>query len=336
MSFKYNISFLDKCPVAKNESAEQAFQNTLAMVKKLENLGFSRYWLAEHHASEQHASPSPELLIAWLIAQTKTIRIGSGGVMLQHYSPYKIAENFNILAALGENRIDLGIGKAPGGMPISTKALQHAINTNEKGTFEDQLQLLNDYLECKKNTEGVATVHPQAKNSPEYFLLGGSEESATLAARFNWNFVFAAHLNGNREQLKKSLQRFKQLSPQGVAIIAVQIIIADSEKTASKLAKDLEVWTLELDDGKRFKVLNEAMGHAFAQQAGKTIISLVKEPLTVLKGTAQQVVAALDEYYEDFLVDEFILDIPLADHQQRQHIFDLLTEHLIEKKRAVA
>ncbi|WEV47849.1 MsnO8 family LLM class oxidoreductase [Acinetobacter sp. ESL0695] len=332
MSLKYNISFLDKCPIANNESSEQAFKHTLELVKKLEILGFSRYWLAEHHASEQYASTSPELLIAWLLPQTHTIRLGSGGVMLQHYSPYKVAENFNLLATLGKNRVDLGVGKAPGGMPVSTKALQYAVNPSQKGTFQDQLTLLNDYLQGKSSL----TVYPKVEHPAEYFLLGGSEESALLAAKLNWNFVFAAHLNGDIEKLRKSLQVFKQKAPQRTAIIALQIIIAETEKHANELAKDLEVWTLELEDGQRFKVLNKAMADTFAQQANKKIISLVKEPLTVLKGTAQQVISALDQYYQNFPVDEFILDIPLADHKQRQHILDLLIQHLTQIKHAVA
>lgn len=96
----WRISILDKSPIAENETAADALARTLALAQQAENLGYHRFWIAEHHNTPQLASPSPELLIAWILGQTTRIRVGSGGVMLQHYSPYKVAENFNVLAAL--------------------------------------------------------------------------------------------------------------------------------------------------------------------------------------------------------------------------------------------
>lgn len=110
----WRISILDKSPIAENETAADALARTLALAQQAENLGYHRFWIAEHHNTPQLASPSPELLIAWILGQTTRIRVGSGGVMLQHYSPYKVAENFNVLAALAPGRVDLGVGKAPG------------------------------------------------------------------------------------------------------------------------------------------------------------------------------------------------------------------------------
>ena len=98
----WRISILDKSPIAENETAADALARTLALAQQAENLGYHRFWIAEHHNTPQLASPSPELLIAWILGQTQRIRVGSGGVMLQHYSPYKVAENFNLLASLAE------------------------------------------------------------------------------------------------------------------------------------------------------------------------------------------------------------------------------------------
>jgi len=104
----WRISILDKSPVAEHETAADALARTLALAQQAETLGYHRFWIAEHHNTPQLASPSPELLIAWILGQTKRIRVGSGGVMLQHYSPYKVAENFNVLAAIAPGRVDLG------------------------------------------------------------------------------------------------------------------------------------------------------------------------------------------------------------------------------------
>jgi len=135
----WRISILDKSPVAENETAADALARTLSLAQQAETLGYHRFWIAEHHNTPQLASPSPELLIAWILGQTKRIRVGSGGVMLQHYSPYKVAENFNLLAAIAPGRVDLGVGKAPGGLPLSTRALQIGLSQQEKGDFAAQL-----------------------------------------------------------------------------------------------------------------------------------------------------------------------------------------------------
>ena len=107
----YRISILDKSPLAAGETAAQALARTLTLAQQAEAWGYHRFWIAEHHNTEQLASPSPELAIAWILGQTRRIRVGSGGVMLQHYSPYKVAENFNLLAALAPGRVDLGVAQ---------------------------------------------------------------------------------------------------------------------------------------------------------------------------------------------------------------------------------
>ncbi|RTF74564.1 MsnO8 family LLM class oxidoreductase, partial [Serratia marcescens] len=117
----YALSILEKSPIADGESAAQALARTLQLAQRAERWGYRRFWLAEHHNTPQLACPSPEVLIGYLLGQTSHIRIGSGGVMLQHYSAYKVAENFNLLAALAPGRVDLGVGKAPGGLPLATQ-----------------------------------------------------------------------------------------------------------------------------------------------------------------------------------------------------------------------
>ena len=198
----YRLSLLDKAPVLQGETPTAALQRTLQLAQLAEEWGYHRFWLAEHHNTAQLASPSPEVLIAWIVAQTRHIRVGSGGVMLQHYSPYKVAENFNLLASLAPGRIDLGIGKAPGGLPLSTHALQQGVDAAKKGSFANQLQLLDSWLTAAQphvDDEGLAAT-PLPSRPANRFLLGASEESARLAASLGWQFVFAAHLNGDRQR----------------------------------------------------------------------------------------------------------------------------------------
>ncbi len=219
----YRLSLLDKAPVLQGESPTAALQRTLQMAQRAEEWGYHRFWLAEHHNTAQLASPSPEVLIAWIIAQTRHIRVGSGGVMLQHYSPYKVAENFNLLASLAPGRIDLGVGKAPGGLPLSTHALQQGVDAAKKGSFAEQLQLLDSWLkpgQADPDDEGLAAT-PLPPRPANRFLLGASEESARLAASLGWQFVFAAHLNGDRQLLEHALSTYSRLSQGQRALVAV-------------------------------------------------------------------------------------------------------------------
>ena len=173
----YRISILDKSPLAAGETAAQALARTLTLAQHAEAWGYHRFWVAEHHNTDQLASPSPELVIAWLLGHTRRIRLGSGGVMLQHYSPYKVAENFNLLAALAPGRIDLGVGKAPGGLPLSTRALQQGLHQEEKGTFADQLAQLDNWLSLTEpGGEESLRATPIPPRRADGFLLGASLE----------------------------------------------------------------------------------------------------------------------------------------------------------------
>ena len=141
----YKLGILDQSPVFPGTSAAYALQQTIHLAQKAEEWGYNRFWVSEHHDTEQVAGSSPEILISHLLAKTNSIRVGSGGVMLQHYSPYKVVENFHLLSSLAPGRVDLGIGKAPGGLPLSTKALQFGSGSSQI-TFEERIVLLNNIL----------------------------------------------------------------------------------------------------------------------------------------------------------------------------------------------
>src|SRR5699024_118580 len=183
--------------------------------------GYSRFWVSEHHNMEIVAGTSPEILISHLLAHTDTIRVGSGGVMLQHYSPYKVVENFHVLSALAPGRVDLGIGKAAGGFDLSTKALQFgtkndASDFNERITFTKQLIDKNipaDHPLAK------AEAKPEPTVKPELYLLGGSENSAQLAAELEIDFVFARFINSNDEDLRQAAAKFHKNHPSGKLIV---------------------------------------------------------------------------------------------------------------------
>lgn len=322
----YRISILDKSPLAAGETAAQALTRTLTLAQQAETWGYHRFWVAEHHNTDQLASPSPEVVIAWILGQTRQIRVGSGGVMLQHYSPYKVAENFNLLASLAPGRVDLGVGKAPGGLPLSTRALQQGVHAEEKGTFADSLAQLDNWLSLTEDTgEESLRATPVPPRRADGFLLGASLESAELAARLDWHFVFAAHLNGDKTLLRDVLTRWRTLSRRQT-IVAVQAIVAADRSTALALAKQVEVWGVALENGQRVTVGSEAQALAFARQAGSPPTHIARRESSLLAGTADEVKAQLDALHDAWQIDEFIIDTPVSEGQARLDSLRLLAQ----------
>lgn len=322
----YRISILDKSPLAPGETAAQALARTLTLAQQAERWGYHRFWIAEHHNAEQLASPSPELLIAWILGQTRQIRVGSGGVMLQHYSPYKVAENFNLLASIAPGRVDLGVGKAPGGLPLATRALQQGVHQHEKGSFAEQLAQLDNWLTLTESQgEESLRATPIPPRRADGFLLGASVESARLAARLDWNFVFAAHLNGDKNLLREVLTNWRELSRREV-IVAVQVIVAQDAASAAELAKQVEVWGVELANGQRVTVGSEAQAAAFARQAGSPPTRIERRESSLLFGTAEEVKAQLDALQAQWGIDEFIIDTPIAEGRARLESLGLLAQ----------
>lgn len=322
----WRISILDKSPVAVNETAADALARTLSLAKQAEALGFHRFWIAEHHNTAQLASPSPELLIAWILGQTKHIRVGSGGVMLQHYSPYKVAENFNVLASIAPGRVDLGVGKAPGGLPLSTRALQVGLHQDEKGDFADQLTQLNHWLTPSADEQDDSVKATPLPSAPaEKFLLGASVESALLAAKLGWNFVFAAHLNGDVNLLREVLETWRAHSALSVTV-AVQAIVAPTQAQADALAEKVEVWGVELANGQRVTVASEEQAYAFARQAQSEPLRIARRAQSLIKGTAESVLEALETLHQTWGIDEFIIDTPVADGLARTQSLRLLAQ----------
>src|SRR5580704_5630969 len=182
------LSVLDQSPVSEGFTPADALQNTIELARLADKLGYERYWIAEHHAIVTLASPAPEILIARVAAETSGIRIGSGGILLPHYSPLKVAEVFRMLHALYPGRIDLGIGRAPGSGGLEAFALQRDRSHRQQAVdFPDQLTELLAFLHhdfLAEHPFSQIKVSPEMPGGPEVWLLGSSAWSAVLAAQF--------------------------------------------------------------------------------------------------------------------------------------------------------
>lgn len=304
----YALSVMDKSPVLREETPSQALQRTVALVRRAEALGYHRFWVAEHHNTPELASSSPEVLLAHLAARTDSIRIGSGGVMLQHYSPYKVAENFNLLQVLAPGRIDIGIGKAPGGLPLSTRALQAGRDPVRKPEFRAQLAELDSFLaaDAARRPEGLDAT-PRPTEAGERHLLGASVESAALAAELGWNFVFARHLNGDDATLSAAISTYRDASGR-TPIVALAAVVARSAAEAKATADLFTPYRVHIDGAQSVTVGSEAQAAEYARQAGVTDYTVERRVSTVLAGNGEDIVAALDALAGQHGIAEFIID----------------------------
>lgn len=321
----YNLSLLDKSPVEPGQSATEALQISLKLALHAEALGYHRYWVAEHHNMAGLASSAPEALIAYMLARTSRIRVGSGGVMLQHYSAYKVAETFNLLASLAPGRVDLGVGKAPGGFPVSTRALQAAVDPARKPTFEEQLADLNRFLATAPDETGLVAT-PLPTIAPERFLLGASVDSAKLAAEKGWRLVFAGHLNGDPENLKKTFETYETASGGKSPILALAGFVAQDEAQARARVSGLRIFKVFLPNGQSVNVGSEEQAAEFARQSGVSDYRIEEKVPSILHGTPAQVRNELDDLHRRYGISEFIIETPALTAAERLQSIELLAK----------
>ena len=330
----YALSILDKVPIPEGATAVEAFNRAATLAQLAEALGYHRYWLAEHHAAATLASSAPEIAAAYILARTHRIRVGTGGVLLQHYAPYKVAEIFKVLSALAPGRVDLGIGRAPGGLPPSTRALRRAGGDGPAPDFETKFRELDQHLSDAPLSAGppldVAAL-PRVEQGPERILLGASEDSATLAAESGWQFCFAGHFDGDPDKIARVFDVYRKASGRS-PMLAVFVAAASTEAEARRLAGDIKLFRVHLPDGRYVNLPNEKAAAEFARQAGAATFRI--EPLkpTVIAGTGAQVRAELDRLHAQFGVEEFVIDSPIAAFAERLASYEIL----INARQAVA
>jgi luciferase family oxidoreductase group 1 len=322
----YKLSILDQSPIFPGNTAATALQNTVLLAQKAEEWGYSRFWVSEHHNAVSLAGSSPEVLIAYLLASTNKIKVGSGGVMLQHYSPYKVAENFHVLSNLAPGRVDLGIGKAPGGLPLSTKALQYG-TVNDGKDFPERLSFLRELIEnsIEENHpfSGIqATPIPDEK--PEIFLLGASSSSAQLAADLGISFVFARFINSDNGVLEEAANTYRNGFPNGRFILSLAAVAAPDQFEAEQLAGDKKIVKVHLQSGRTLTLQSREQAEVFGNQSGEPY-EITEQKADIIAGTPNYVRDVLVKLQKSYHVDEFIIHTPVEKEAERLQSFKLLS-----------
>lgn len=243
------LSVLDQSPIHDAKEAKQGLFDTIKLAIACENLGYYRYWCAEHHDTPGYASSSPEIMVSSVANATKTIRVGSGGVMLNHYSSFKVAETFNTLSALHNNRIDLGIGRASGANFLAARALHNANNGDYANKANDLINYLDNKVPKNDYFYGV-NLSPKDVDSTPVYLLGSSDGSSKLAGKLGAGFCLALFI-GTHERPTQIMKYYKnnfvasKNFKEPKAMLAVACICAESKEKAQEIASSHTYWKVQ-------------------------------------------------------------------------------------------
>ncbi len=321
-----DLSVLDQSPIPEGSSAGDALRNTIELARLADTFGYRRYWLAEHHGTPGLACASPEVMIGPVAAATSRIRVGSGGVMLPHYSPLKVAETFSMLSGLFPGRIDLGVGRAPGTSSRVAYALQRDRRHPPPDDFLDQLQELMSYFAHGSSAAGPLRQIPAIRfHSTELALLGSSPQSAVWAAELGLPYVFADFINPAGAPLaayyREHFQPSESLAQPHVSV-ASWAVCADTAEEALRLSSSARMMLLLLFRGQLIPVPPVEKAQAFLEKEGA--LDLLPPGRRMITGTPDTVRAGLEAVAAEYQADQvFVVNI-LHDHAARLRSYELL------------
>lgn len=315
---------LDQSPIRKGGTAAQAIFETIELAKAAEVLGYSRYWLAEHHNTRAYAGTCPEVLIGRVASETSRIRVGSGGVLLSHYSPLKVAEQFRMLETLYPGRIDLGLGRAPGGDGRTAAALQAGPQAYGIDAYPQQVDLLRRYLEDAAGYEGFDADHPyhgihavpMGQGLPEMWLLGSGVHSAVYAGAFGLGFTYAHFISsedgGGGHTGPEIIETYTEGFRPGLHLeaprpsVAVSVICAPTDEQAQFVAASRNLWVMKLLGGEHtaFVSPEDALSYPYSEPQRKLLNSIAGRSIT---GSPETVHARLTDIMERYHAEELII-----------------------------
>ncbi|GIP41188.1 hypothetical protein J31TS4_44680 [Paenibacillus sp. J31TS4] len=310
------LSVLDLVPQLEGANPQEALENAVLLAQTAERLGYTRYWVPEHHDMEHLASAAPEVLLAHIGARTSRIRLGSGAVLLPHYKPIKVAEAFHLLAALYPGRIDLGLGRAPGGSAHVTMALSGNFLANVR-KMPELVADVQALLENEYRLDGVrVTARPLPPEPPELWLLGTNDKSAVLAARTGTGYAFGQFMS-DRDGTEVLAAYRSAFVPSGrrrepETIVAVGVVCAETEEEALRLAAGVA-------------------GRTGPPDADRQPSAAEEPPLRdrLLAGTAAQIRERLLRLGEEYGTDEWMVVTAIQDYAKRLRSYELLGEAIL-------
>jgi luciferase family oxidoreductase group 1 len=321
------LSVLDTSPIVQGSTPRQALRNTVDLAILADELGYHRYWVPEHHGMRGVASSAPAVLVGHLAGATRRLRVGAGGVLLPNHSPIVVAEQFGTLAALHPGRIDLGLGRAPGGPGPAVDAVRPAAERTAK-SFRRQLDELRAYFDPPEDAR-VKAIPALGGNAPPLWLLGSSVTSAELAAELGLPYAFAHHLNPDQAltAMRRYRERFRPSAPaeRPEALVSVSVIVADDDERAEWLAGSTRLKVLSRAGGKRILLPSPEEAAAYPYTDGDRA-EIAARSGSVLVGGPQTVAGHLRKVLADTGADELMATTPVYHHADRRRSYQLLAD----------
>ena len=330
---RLKLGIVDQSPVPNGSDARAAVTSTLELARLADRLGFSRYWLAEHHSTNSFAGSAPEVLIPRVASVTERIRVGSGGVMLPHYSPYKVAEQFRMLQTLFPGRIDLGLGRAPAGTGRAAQALRYGRPGIPVEQFPQQLDDLSGWL-----GESLDRAHPWAKvratprgtDVPELWMLASSGTTTEVAARRGLGYSFAQFIGGvdGSAAVRAYQERFQASAHRSepAANVGIGVLCAETQEEAEWLSLSLPLWRMRIMRGVDRGIPSPEQAKEEFEQAGVPIAEILADRSRVIVGDPAQVRDALVSLAERYGVDELMTVTVTHDLEARRRSYELLAD----------
>ncbi|MED1738681.1 LLM class flavin-dependent oxidoreductase [Bacillus swezeyi] len=325
------LSILDQVPVSKGSDAYTALKHSTKLAEFADKWGYKRYWFAEHHNTRGLASTAPEIMIAHIAAKTDNIRVGSGGVLLPQYSPFKVAENFRQLEALYPGRIDLGLGRSPGGGAKTRLALTDGINKSLEDfprQLQDLIYYLTDTIPSGHDYAGIKAA-PLTTAPPEPWLLGLGENSAKLAADTGAGYVFGHFINPERGEnaFKTYHESFQSSSffPRPHSLAAVFVVCAATDEKAEELSLSQDLWLLRVEKGLSSLVpsIEEAKS---ASYTASDKMRILKNRARMVIGSPQTVKRKLLELSGRYQTEEIMVLTNVYRFEDKKQSFERLAE----------
>jgi luciferase family oxidoreductase group 1 len=322
------LSILDQSPVISGLGARRAIEETLALARRADELGYERYWLAEHHAIAALADPCPEVLLARLGAETRRMRIGTGGVLLPYYSAFRTAETFRMLEALYPGRIDLGVGRAPGGDARTAHAVGGG-TLPDAANFPAQVWELVAHLEGTFSERERVRLQPEVDTVPQVWILGSSDYSGALAAELALPFAFAHFINprGGDEVARAYRRNFKatERRPKPRVLVCSFAICAESDDEAERLAAPIDLRRLHmaLNIDAPVPTAEEAARHRYRDDERRYVMS---QRARAVIGGPEKCRRELTALVENYSADELMVLTITGDYASRRRSYELLID----------
>lgn len=329
------LSILDQIPIAKGMTAQQALHNSVTLAKQADDLGYERFWLAEHHNTRTLASSAPEITATYIAAQTNRIHVGTGGIMMMHYSALKIAEQFNTLSAFAPGRVDLGLGRAPGGDYAATYALAQGKRPFVDEQYNKLMAIQQLMAGERADDQAYANVVTTPSKVPlaSMWLLGSTGQSAAKAADYGVGYSFAQFFNGQatKEIFDLYRERFipSDFMKEPQIIVSYAATVAETKEEAEYRAKSIDISRLQLMRGEPQQALTpeEAQNYPLSEMDLATIEQNRKLHLV---GTKEQVAEQLLADQQLYGFDEAMINSNQSTFEHRLESYRLLAEALID------